>query len=894
MASLRWWILCAVLRATLQTTHDDRICVFVNADDDLMVHAVQSTWAPKAIVMQGGGSGLQQFWHHLDQSSNTTDCTWFLSVPSASLYVNMPVLEDILRHFDASKPMLLSLTFDQATHESSPSVVSASLVARCGSHTSSSAGRQCLEDATPCQFHELVSPRRLKALVETNGWNAFSLRRFDSCLLAVLNVRGWVHTHHIHDVLQRSGSMRKCTLLQGELSGLSTDLDNRCGLTSRPSLTALRDQMESIVLQNDVCIFVPIPLQHDSDADRVDEVVSMVLAASSTWATNSTVFVLPPSEEEPPGVVERLSGVQLSQLPALASVNGHKYNTLAFRALLVWKHALKVAKQGSCKWVMKVPLWSYVQASALETRLGCFNASMPWFLGASTAAYSPGLEPFLFPSDIAGAILSRGLFENVLVWSDFCLQEWGPEMSNADVGFLDDYAFALCMSDLGKVQGNNYADIETSFIMVDRPSRTLELFAEHSDTVKQCLLVVGTLQNAADLRAVHDWLTWSQWHKAVPCIGESSFSKYSIADGLGNKQPYYDEQIRLDIYYCKDPEMLVLEKELSARLENKDPRDGRGHPSVNRTEVDSVPATGRQHLCIFVPSSAKEKRFVHAAEVALENWATVDTYFVSTSPLSSKLDAQTLLFDIDVETDYAHLPVRTFRLFEALGRPEWAHACDWYMKADADSYMNVPLIAERLRCFDPGEFWFMGETQIAHGNQGTTTRFASGGSGYAVSRALLPKLAAWSPFCLLQLLQHSGGTGMEDVSLSGCLWKWGHIHPTSYLDETEVITSELAFNRTQVTTPDSAATVSPCTHVVHSLLPEQVPIARRNIEKARAQASPGLSCQPDAEKIRRDADVSWAPLDWSSFAGEPTWEAYNSREVEALIGCSAEATSQSS
>ena len=33
----------------------------------------------------------------------------------------------------------------------------------------------------------------------------------------------------------------------------------------------------------------------------------------------------------------------------------------------------------------------------------------------------------------------------------------------------------------------------------------------------------------------------------------------------------------------------------------------------------------------------------------------------------------------DIDTDYAHLPVRTFLLFEALGRPEWVKACDWYM-----------------------------------------------------------------------------------------------------------------------------------------------------------------------------------------------------------------------
>merc|ERR1711957_1072471 len=111
--------------------------------------------------------------------------------------------------------------------------------------------------------------------------------------------------------------------------------------------------------------------------------------------------------------------------------------------------------------------------------------------------------------------------------------------------------------------------------------------------------------------------------------------------------------------------------------------------------------------------------------------------------------------------------------------------CDWYMKADADSFVNVPLVMERLRCFDPGELWFLGVPQVANGATGSMTRFASGGAGYFVSRALLPKVAAWAPFCLLQLLQHAGGTGMEDVAFAQCLWKWGHVGVVSYVEDAD-------------------------------------------------------------------------------------------------------------
>merc|ERR1711971_434014 len=242
--------------------------------------------------------------------------------------------------------------------------------------------------------------------------------------------------------------------------------------------------------------------------------------------------------------------------------------------------------------------------------------------------------------------------------------------------------------------------------------------------------------------------------------------------------------------------MLKLEQELTARLKGIGSTSGAdiGSPAPAQQKNDQKPsplaaepgaAGNRRHLCIFVPSSARKPQFVLAAEAAWRNLGTEDVFFVAPKPGlgSESLEAQTMMHDLDLDTDYARLPVRTLRLFEALGQPPWNDACDWYMKADADSYMNVPLIAERLRCFDPEETWFLGVPQVAHsGGRGPITRFASGGAGYAISRGLLPRLASWAPRCLLQLLQQTGGTGMEDVSLAECLWKWGRVPVASYVD----------------------------------------------------------------------------------------------------------------
>eukprot|EP00438_Fugacium_kawagutii_P013411 Skav224375 [mRNA] locus=scaffold1155:14722:16651:+ [translate_table: standard] len=352
--------------------------------------------------------------------------------------------------------------------------------------------------------------------------------------------------------------------------------------------------------------------------------------------------------------------------------------------------------------------------------------------------------------------------------------------------------------------------------------------------------------------------------------------------------------IRLALYYCKASEFMDLEKSLAERLHGIDPRSGAGaldapipEPVAERRDRNGA---SLQHLCIFVPSSARKERFVKAAE---EAWK------VSKHPLSLLLDGQTFLLETDIDTDYAHLPVRTFLLFEALGRPEWVTACDWYMKlarrdckkADADSFLNVPLIEQRLLCFDPSELWFLGVPQVAHSTRGSMTRFASGGAGYIISRALLPKLSAWSPFCLLQLLQHAGGTGMEDVALAGCIWRWGRVGVVSYADyETEVITSEAALNRTCVVQkhePHEELAVPPCAMVVHSVSPEELPVVRENIQRARRERPPGFKCMPDPQRLAHGRSMVLSPETSEVPAAESyQWTVYAQREYEALLACS--------
>lgn len=762
----------------------------------------------------------------------------------------------------------------------------------------------------------------VRGAVETGGYQAFARRVPDACLLAVLGVAGRVHMHHIHDSVQRLG-MANCTSVgmslrvDGEVKvghGKSLSLDGTPGaghdpvvhVSPRETAAAKLPLDDVLSLPGPLCIFVAVAagMGSSSGENEAARLAAMARAAHETWATPSTIFLLPPEDEAPPGLEAALVGLRISRMESAGVAASGAF----FSTLQRWRHAISIFQRaGTCQWAMKVALETYAHAPALENRLACFNASMPWYLGATTGAYRPGNDPFIFPSEKAGTILSKAAFADVKYWAGLCTSRWvhdaAADPPYGSAAFLGDFVFALCLAELGGLHGLNYADINGSFIMMERPAQTLAEFEGHPDTMKQCLLGVGLLGDPAAVRRVHERVTWSAWHRSIPCIGESEMGKYAIIDLAGNQQSYYDERIRLALYYCKAPGMLELEKDLSARLDGADPRAGAGSllaPPLP-PEAQGLGLPPRRHLCIFVPSSARQQRFVEAAEAAWRAWGTLDTFFVATERLSPLLDAQTLFLEGDVDTDYARLPVRTFRIFEALGRaPEWSNACDWYMKADADSFLNVPLVQERLRCFQSDELWYLGVPQVAHGASGTMRRFGSGGAGYAVSRALLSKVAAWAPFCLLELLQHAGGTGMEDVSFANCLWKWGRVGVTTYIDtETEAITSEAALNRTGVAwrlgsdeaklgKPDAAAPC--CTFVAHSLAPSEVAVARENVARSCERRGGIAKCPPDAERLRRFRDTVLMPLEEEEPAASASaWEVYNAREFAALLACSGSA-----
>merc|ERR1712008_20387 len=150
-------------------------------------------------------------------------------------------------------------------------------------------------------------------------------------------------------------------------------------------------------------------------------------------------------------------------------------------------------------------------------------------------------------------------------------------------------------------------------------------------------------------------------------------------------------------------------------------------------------------------------------------------------------------------------------------------------------------------------------------------------------------------------LQHTGGTGMEDVSLAGCIHKWGGISVVSYLDaDTEVITSEAAANRTEIKKPrhedDSGPPVPPCTFVVHSLRPDELAVVATNVQLAWDCARAETYCRPDAVRLQTGLSTMLAPAERPQAPGAQgevyQWPVYGDREFAVLLSCSTDTLSR--
>ncbi|CAD7970975.1 unnamed protein product [Amoebophrya sp. A120] len=288
-------------------------------------------------------------------------------------------------------------------------------------------------------------------------------------------------------------------------------------------------------------------------------------------------------------------------------------------------------------------------------------------------------------------------------------------------------------------------------------------------------------------------------------------------------------------------------------------------------------------LCIFIPVSFRKKSYIDTARAARDTWARnssdIAVFFLEppgtiATQESFREDRRvpTVTFEEDLETDYAHLPLRTFRMFEVLGRnPVYRDLCHWYMKADADSHVHTSALLERLSCFtDSRKMYYLGVPQVAEGRYGKNSFFASGGGGYFLSRGLIAKAGIWSSFCLLEAIRGVGGAGMEDVMLAGCLRKWGGVDVAQYGLDSEFSTD----TRRHTSFRSKEQPAKKCRFVTHSL-------TAREIFRVHRWRYRGL-CLVDKQELERDALV----VSYSTAGELLKAPKFRTAEYRALYQCS--------
>ena len=196
-------------------------------------------------------------------------------------------------------------------------------------------------------------------------------------------------------------------------------------------------------------------------------------------------------------------------------------------------------------------------------------------------------------------------------------------------------------------------------------------------------------------------------------------------------------------------------------------------------------ATQETHLCVFIPATNRSAKDLEMLPVVADTWAhpqlqneaNAEVFVVSLDDkITDKLPV--LVIDKDVEVPYKKLPLRTFAMWEFLGTNEaFNRRCNWYLKADPDSYINLRAVSQRLACFPPFFPQYLGAvhstfTPNEEDNWLPRVWFGHGGSGYVISQALIHDVGASAGDCYDYHKRATGGVGMEDVLFALCV---GHM-----------------------------------------------------------------------------------------------------------------------
>lgn len=463
-----------------------------------------------------------------------------------------------------------------------------------------------------------------------------------------------------------------------------------------------------------------------------------------------------------------------------------------------------------CMWMVKVLSGSYVNIVGIIKRLECLT-TVPalQYLGVRTVMQTGNVVTFIGDNQ-AGIVLRREVVKAWPKWFQYCLSKEGF----AGVARTVDTGLGLCLW-LNGIELHAWLD-EGDDVVFDSASTTIphpltlarrhetpygrlldEFVSKRGISRLQCVLIAANI-SASKMTAIHTLMGKSRrWHKNIACVSRAFMypeltSAIVRLGGKDVKKPVISPVVRSAIQQC------FLEKALAVGRTSV--YFGSLAPQIRTTadlvqewmspQLSSSPVTSTlrkgHFLCIAVLATQASQRYIDDAAAILETWASrrslsvLDQYWAGdhdANPGSVEAflvgmdlpgpDDQVLRLSGDVDMGFLFNSVRTMYLWRYLGKHH-VNDCEWFAKVDADTFLNVVSLKERLwRYFNASEPHYLGaikESQLA-----SNRRLGFASNAEIFSQELLRQLDAKITTCFDALVFRKLGEGAEDIDLAYCV-----------------------------------------------------------------------------------------------------------------------------
>lgn len=552
-------------------------------------------------------------------------------------------------------------------------------------------------------------------------------------------------------------------------------------------------------------------------------------------------------------------------------------------SLRVWHWALQGLPQ-SCEWVLKVPSSSYVHLKLVRTRLQCFlgDPSLKYlgFLRKELPMDAPQLP---VADERAGIILRRSLLHQLPTMLEWC----GAQAEVQQLAkFGEDIVLGYCLSqhnvELASFMDPNEVLVED--LKLDASGRFSKAFAriarEYLDkqqlSLMKCLMILSGLA-PKDMKEVHRLISKGErWHPGVACFA-SGMVRTDLKHGTGPlRRSVLEPRVQGALKDCflsrayahwrsssHIPEQHMLSAPQALAKEWIDVPAGQGKVFDRLRQGHEV--------CVFVLTTSASEKHRADARAIYSTWAKqprpagVEVFMVKdnswaledlTGSPEEADDVLTLRGDVDL--GFLYNSVRSFLLWRYLAENHVSD-CRWFVKVDADTFLNLWALEERLRrYFNASEDQYLGSlkhTHLTDGGSGSTIHFAV--NAIVLSGKLLSTARTWLNSCFDDIVWRRLGQGAEDVDLGLCLKVHGYVLPKKLGQVQEMPSRNFAAVITGSSGGDLLNTKGTCTILIHPLHAEEMYQVHAKLLQARAASE-----QPE-------------PCDWpEDEALSKTWSAY--------------------